>query len=253
MIFLGYLLAILPAAAIAYFAIYQLKEKPILWISLSILFGIAVIYPSFQLERLEVLFDEDGMDKGWPLFTIAFGFVGFGEELFKGLAVLAIAHFSKQIITIKRGIIYSVLVAMGFALLENIFYAYLHPISTIVVRSFTAVPAHGVFAIIVGYFLGMTYSFTPKNWSYFLRGLLFAGLLHGAYDWFILQGYNDNLTGGAILVFALGIYYAYCLLKLAKERSPISPAESPNLSDNSLQGETNSQDDLQAETDDAQP
>lgn len=253
MIFAGYLLAILPASLIAYLAIRHLKNKPILWISLSVFFGMLIVFPSFQFERLELLFDASATDKGWALFTIAFGLVGFGEEIFKALALLAIAHFSKEIINIKRGIIYGVLVAMGFALLENIFYAYMYPFTTILVRSFTAVPAHAVFAIITGYFLGMTYSSEPKNWSFFLRGVVFAALLHGAYDWFILQGYSDNLIGGAILILCLGIFYAYWLVRLGKERSPLNPVESPTLSDNSLPGEKDLPDDLPVEKDDVQP
>jgi len=115
------------------------------------------------------------------------------------------------------------------------------------------VPAHAVFAIISGYFLGLAYSFKPKKWSYFLRGLLFASLLHGAYDWFILQGYNDNLLGGALLVFSIGIFYTYWLVQLGKQRSVVSPVESPSLSDSSLPDETDSQDDPRVETSDEQP
>jgi len=119
-------------------------------------------------------------------------------------------------------VLYAVAIGMGFALLENILYAYRYPISTMAVRTFTAVPAHGVFAIITGYFVGMAFNEKPINWMLALRGLLFASLLHGIYDWLVLQEYYDWLTGMAIPVLALGFVYAYWLIQYAeKNKTPV--------------------------------
>jgi len=251
MVGLGYLFAILPATIIAFLMIRRLDVKPALWISLAVLGGMLVILPAYQFEKLEGFIESDGAMKGWRLMVVAFLLVGLAEELLKGIVLFAIAYFSKEIINIKRGIIYSVLVAMGFALIENIFYAYIYPFSTILVRSFTAVPAHAIFAIIMGYFLGISCSTPKRNWSYFLRGLLFASLLHGAYDWFILQGYVEWLTGGAILVLGLGVFYSYWLIKYGRARSILVTAESPIPSDSFLLDEKDSPDDPPAAPSDA--
>lgn len=243
MLWLGYIGAVLPALLIAFLVVRRLDVKPPVWISIAILGGMCVILPAFQFEKLEYLFQEEDTTKGWRLMIVAFLLVGLAEELLKGAVVFSIAYFSKEIINIKRGIIYSVLVAMGFALLENVIYAYIYPFSTIVVRSFTAVPAHAMFAIIMGYFLGISCSTPKKNWSYFLRGLLFASLLHGAYDWFILQGYYEWMTSGALLILSLGLFYSYWLVKYSRKRSAAATVESPAPSDSSPPGEINLPDD----------
>ena len=63
------------------------------------------------------------------------------------------------------GIVYGVTVSLGFATLENIYYVYLladhfqtSSMALAVLRSFSAVPAHAVFGIFMGYFF-MKYSF----------------------------------------------------------------------------------------------
>ena len=216
---LAYILAIVPSLIILYLTIN--KYGPIHLNSFLICLGLGMLatLPAFQIESLENIFFLDNKSTGWPLFTIAFIFVGLGEELMKIIFLVAFAFFTKRIFDIRSGILYAMVVGMGFALLENIFYAYLYPLSTIAVRSFTAVPAHAVFAIIIGYFVGMAFEGKKIKWPLVLRGLLFASLLHGIYDWLILQEYRDWLTGLAIPVLGLGFFYAYWLIKYAdKER-----------------------------------
>ena len=53
------------------------------------------------------------------------------------------------------GIVYAVMIGMGFATLENIIYASRFGLETTLFRAFTAVPAHGVFAAIMGYYIGV--------------------------------------------------------------------------------------------------
>ena len=75
--------------------------------------------------------------------------VGFSEE------------FSKYIFPKKEfcepmdGIVYSVIVSMGFATLENILCVSSGGINTAIVRMFTAVPAHAAYACLIGYFVGV--------------------------------------------------------------------------------------------------
>ena len=219
MIALGYILAILPAALILYLTNKKFGPSEILFFIGCILLGALSTLPAFQFERLEFLFDQENLNQGWSLFTTAFLLVGFGEELFKFTFLLGFAFWSKKIVDLKTGVLYAIAIGMGFALLENILYAFRFPVSTMAVRTFTAVPAHGVFAIITGYFVGMAFSQKRIVWILAFRGLLFASLLHGIYDWLILQSYYDWLTGLAIPILGIGFFYAFWLIQYAEKNT----------------------------------
>jgi len=222
---LSYVAAIIPVALILFFNQKKIFKQDYWVLGVLVGLGMLATVPAFQVEGLENQFSVESRNSGWPLFAIAFGLVGFGEELFKLILAVAVAHFMGNVKSLRSGIATALSVAMGFALLENILYAYIYPLSTVAVRSFTAVPAHAIFGIISGYFLGLAYSFPKVKWGLIGRGLLIASFLHGAYDWMILQEYQDWLTGVALLILSLGIYYCYYLLKRALKESSIESKE----------------------------
>jgi RsiW-degrading membrane proteinase PrsW (M82 family) len=85
------------------------------------------------------------------------------------------------------GIMYSVVISMGFAGAENLLYVLNNGVEVGVLRMFTAVPAHAGFAILMGYFVGKAkFSLRYKNYYCFI-GLFNAILFHGLYDFFLLQ------------------------------------------------------------------
>ena len=101
------------------------------------------------------------------------------------------------------GIVYGVTVSLGFATLENFYYVYLladyfetSSMSLAILRSFSAVPAHAVFGVFMGYFF-MKYAFIRKR-----DNLLFAFVvpfvLHGCYNLFASSNFIVSL--GLVLV-----------------------------------------------------
>ena len=99
------------------------------------------------------------------------------------------------------GIVYGVTVSLGFATLENIYYVYLladyfetTSMTLAILRSFSAIPAHAVFGIFMGYFF-MKYVFIKKG-----DNLIFAFLvpfvLHGCYNLFT----SSNFLVALILI-----------------------------------------------------
>ena len=87
------------------------------------------------------------------------------------------------------GIVYGICVSLGFATLENFYYVYLladyfaeTPMSIAILRSFSAVPAHAVFGVFMGYFF-MKYSFIKKG-DNLLFAFLVPFILHGCYNLF---------------------------------------------------------------------
>ena len=96
------------------------------------------------------------------------------------------------------GIVYGICVSLGFATLENFYYVYLladyfaeTPMSIAILRSFSAVPAHAVFGVFMGYFF-MKYSFIKKGDS-LLFAFLVPFVLHGCYNLFASSNFIVSL------------------------------------------------------------
>ena len=96
------------------------------------------------------------------------------------------------------GIVYGVTVSLGFATLENIYYVYLladyfdtSSMALAIARSFSAVPAHAVFGVFMGYFF-MKYSFIKKG-DNLLFAFLIPFVLHGCYNLFIASNFFISL------------------------------------------------------------
>ena len=92
------------------------------------------------------------------------------------------------------GIVYGVSVSLGFATLENFYYVYVlsdtfntSAMSLAALRAFSAIPAHEVFGIFMGYFF-MKYAFIKKG-----DNLIFAFVvpfaLHGCYNLFVYSNF----------------------------------------------------------------
>ena len=62
------------------------------------------------------------------------------------------------------------MIGMGFATLENILYADRFGLQTVMIRAFTAVPAHAIFAIIMGYYIGLAKFNKKKSHQIFSSG-----------------------------------------------------------------------------------
>ncbi len=137
-------------------------------------------------------------------FVQAFFVVGFSEELSKYLIVLLFAQRRKEFNEPFDGIVYAVMVSMGFAATENIMYVLNGGPTTALVRAFTAVPAHATFGILMGYFMGKA-KFSKRRVQLNLAGLLLAIAFHGAYDFFLFIKFIPGIWVGAIASLVIGI------------------------------------------------
>jgi len=88
-------------------------------------------------------------------------------------------------------------------------------------RMFTAVPMHAVFGVLMGYYVGMAkFQGGELQVSSRLKGLGFAVLFHGAYDFLLFQ---DTAAGLSLLVFPLIIFAIVISLKAIRSHSNASP------------------------------
>lgn len=70
---------------------------------------------------------------------------------------------------------------------------------------FTAVPAHAVFAVLMGYFLGKAKFTHRRNLYYSLLALLSAAIFHGSYDYFWYISFVPGIWIGAVASLVLTV------------------------------------------------
>ena len=216
------MLAVLPGLLISYviFRADKYDREPLVPLILCFGIGAAVTFPAMEIEKWafgELRAHEKGF--GIIIFS-AFIVVALNEEVFK-FAVLRFAAFPRSYFNEPfDGIVYSVQVSMGFATMENIFFAHRFGMETVLLRAFTAVPAHLAFAVVAGYYAGLA-KFNPQKRSKLLwQGFGMAFLLHGVYDFLILQSWSDWLFVLASLTLYLCLYYCHNLIKQHLDNSP---------------------------------
>ena len=140
----------------------------------------------------------------WQQFVKAFFVVGLIEEFSKYIMVRYYAQPRKGFNEPFDGIVYAVMVSMGFAAVENLFYVLQGGIEVALIRSVTAIPAHATFAILMGYYMGKA-KFSNNRIKWNLIGLLLAVLFHGAYDFFLFIGFIPGISIGAFISLIIGI------------------------------------------------
>jgi RsiW-degrading membrane proteinase PrsW (M82 family) len=120
------------------------------------------------------------------------------------------------------GIVYSVMVGMGFATIENIMYVMQHGYATAFVRMFLSVPAHGTFAVLMGYSIGKAWINYDRRIMYMMLGLFWAVFFHGTFDFFLflredqlVKQYVSEimLFSGAVISFAVAVWLSRRAIK----------------------------------------
>ncbi len=215
-------LAILPGIAICvyiyYLDKYEREEK--LPLGLSFLLGVLITYPVMKLQQWLLHFHiEDPYNLLLTLFSSIF-IVALSEELIKLLAVLAFPFGYRFFNEPMDGIIYTVMTAMGFATLENLVYADQFGLETTLLRAFTAVPAHAIFAVVLGYYIGLAKFSKGRKAKLLIVGLAQAVAFHGIYDFFILQEVYDGFSSLAVVSLVVGVFYGRNLIRKHQENSP---------------------------------
>lgn len=230
------ILAIIPGILICVLIFYLDKHDRENYVNLLISFFVGVV-AALPALLIQFWLDEAGFDPSENLGLLlvnVFIVVALSEELVKLAGLLGIPYWQDFFNEPLDGIVYAVMIGMGFATLENLIYAYTFGIETTVVRAFTAVPAHGVFAIIMGYFVGLSKFRPDKKWQLILAGLGIAVGVHGLYDFFILQHYYDWLMLMGAVMIVICSYFCWKLIKEHQEQSPFRKKEekSHDLQDN---------------------
>jgi RsiW-degrading membrane proteinase PrsW (M82 family) len=209
-----------PGLALAIYIYYRDKfeKEPMKILVISFLLGILSAVPALIIEIFIGLLPIIQQN----VFLHAFFGIALIEEGCKMFFVLIYAYRKKVFNEPFDGITYAVMVSMGFATIENIFYVLEGGAQLAIMRAITAVPAHATFAIIMGYFLGLAKFTHQHKLLYWILALSCSTFLHGAYDYFLLQNSIPGLWIGAIISLITGIYLSKKAIKIHNQNSPFS-------------------------------
>ena len=232
-------LAIAPGIAICIF-IY-LKDKynrePFGLLLLSFILGMLSIIPAIIIQVAFTKPVENMMGKGIP-YTLVFAFliVGLSEEGSKFLSVRFVPYRRKSFDDPFDGIVYAVMVGMGFATLENIGYVLEHGIGTGITRMFLSVPAHATFAVLMGYHIGLAKFDAARRSRQLFLALLWPVIFHGTFDFFLFLGNTILHFAGALASFIVAIQLSRRAIrkKQALSKDYMDGIDSITLNDNSL-------------------
>ncbi|HEX8041864.1 MAG TPA: PrsW family glutamic-type intramembrane protease [Chryseosolibacter sp.] len=219
-------LALAPGTAIILYIYLKDKHErePLSLLLISFLYGVlstvVTLIISWPLNAFVLLDSGNLLDE----FYSAFFKVALVEEFSKFLFVRVVLFPNRNFNEPFDGIVYSVMVSMGFASLENVIYVFQYGFETGIWRMFTAVPAHATFAVLMGFFLGKAKFASTKRLLYMFVALLTATFFHGSYDyfWFIAQvkGMWAGIWLGAIVSLVTGLVLSRSAIRLHQQASP---------------------------------
>ena len=220
------ILAILPGLVICFvmFRLDKYEEEPIGWLVGCFLLGMVLTVPAVWLEAKGLrLFDTGGQRPLLLTVSLAFVVLALTEEILKMLGLL-IVPFQRPVFNEPLdGIVYSMMIGMGFATAENQLYAQRFGLETIFIRAFTTVPAHAVFAVYSGYFVGLAKFDPARRWQLIGCGFIYTVTLHGFYDFLIIQKYGEWLTVLATFGLYGSLVYSARLIQIHTDGPPFRP------------------------------
>ncbi|MEP5253423.1 PrsW family intramembrane metalloprotease [Winogradskyella rapida] len=216
------LLAIAPVFSIILYIYFQDKydKEPKRLLAISFALGavvsILIVFVLYLFTgRFIPLTDEFSI---WQQFIQAFVVVALAEEFSKYVIVKYYAQPQKAFNEPYDGIMYAVMVSMGFACTENILYVINGGYQVALLRALTAVPAHAVFGIIMGFYMGKS-KFSNRSVLFNLTGLFLAVLFHGAYDFFLFINFIPGISIGAFISLIIGIFLSKKAIKAHQDNS----------------------------------
>ncbi|MBN1924931.1 MAG: PrsW family intramembrane metalloprotease [Prolixibacteraceae bacterium] len=201
------ILALAPVFIIAFYIYFRDKYEKEPWglLLVSMLAGAFITLPIIYAEEFMSFAGRgfEGILSGaWRAFMVA----ALCEEAFKFLALFLIIWKSKAFNEKFDGIVYATFISLGFAAVENVLYVLGSGLNTGLMRAFTAVPAHALFGVSMGYFFGLAKFYPAKRKRYLRWAFLLPFGLHGFYDFILMSGINALLL--AFIPFIIFLWIA---------------------------------------------
>ncbi len=177
------LFSLVPSLILTFFVLYsdRKSKEPTRNILLCLLSGILTISLANYFEGLVMPYFSNNI-----LLTYIWAFI---EELSKMAVFFLFIFDNKYYDDIYDGIVYMMLIALSFAGLENIMYAFSestisNSIGLSLMRDFTTVPLHVICGIIIGHFMSLGSFSKDKKKKYIniLCAILVSSFIHGTFN-----------------------------------------------------------------------
>ena len=191
-------LAVAPGIAVCLFiySLYEFGKGSMRYLIIAFLLGAVATLPPLGIQWLAVDVRNEPWQHSIPAYLwYAYVVVALSEEGSKFLVLRFYAYPKRAFREPFDGVIYSVMIGMGFATVENIEYVHQFGLETGVSRFFLAIPAHAAFAVLMGYPVGRA-KFASSGMAFWLmvKGLLVAVFFHGSFDLFLFLQQSRQAT-----------------------------------------------------------
>ena len=204
-----FILSLAPVLIIAGYIYFRDKyeKEPVRLLVFALLAGALTVIPILFVEQFLDRFTElfpGLMAAAWKAFVVA----GFSEELFKYIALYLLIWKSKEFNEKFDGIVYAVFVSLGFAAVENVMYVMGNGLSTGIMRAITAVPAHAIFGITMGFYFGLAKFYKKERKRLRTKALIYPIVLHGIYDFILFTGiewFTIVFVGFVVFLYISGL------------------------------------------------
>ncbi|MEM6264821.1 MAG: PrsW family glutamic-type intramembrane protease [Bacteroidota bacterium] len=208
----------------------EFDREPLKYLVITFVLGFSTAFPVVYVGgRLSMILGVSVTSPPLELILYAFVVVALTEEAMKFIVLRFYNYPHKEFDEPYDGIMYGVTVSMGFAAIENLLYVLTDTdegMRVALLRMFTAVPAHAVFGITMGYFVGRAKFIEGRGSAFWelCKGLLIAVILHGLYDYFLFLRIGYIATFSFVLL-AAGVYFANKAMKMHQDISPHRPED----------------------------
>ena len=220
--------ALTPVAVLLWY-IYRkdkVQPEPTKWLLKAFGFGVLSMFLSFVFSVPACLLLGMGMDANTyssirEAFADAFVLAAIPEELAKLIMLWLLLrknpHFDERF----DGIVYAVCIGMGFAGIENVMYLIGGIengtwIGTGIVRALFSVPAHFLFAVLMGYYYSIYHFGIDRSTKIKVLVLAAPIIAHGIYDGILMSiQIDESLAGFCMILF---LWFFNNLRKKGKER-----------------------------------
>ena len=217
-----------PILILLFFVLTDRFKEPKITIITVFFLGFLICLPAGILNQLSHDFFFNGSDYSENL-TGSFLGPAWAEELLKFSILYLIILKRDEFNEPMDGLVYGVVVSLGFATYEN--YTYVYEWASIVAkeenydflkfsyhvakaRSYSAIPMHGLNGAVMGYYFGL-YAFSG-NKKYLVLSLILPYLFHGFYNF--LGWPNMLIIIGILIVYSLVLHSNLRQLQLTKKK-----------------------------------
>ena len=220
--------ALTPVAVLLWY-IYRkdkVQPEPTKWLLKAFGFGVLSTFLSFVFSvpaclLLGMEMDVNTYSSIREAFADAFVLAAIPEELAKLIMLWLLLrknpHFDERF----DGIVYAVCIGMGFAGIENVMYLIGGIengtwIGTGIVRALFAVPAHFLYAVLMGYYYSIYHFGIDRSTKIKVLVLAAPIIAHGIYDGILMSiQIDESLAGFCMILF---LWFFKNLRKKGKER-----------------------------------